>query len=346
MQIICNQEGYGFQNPQLFDVIKAPATILDCTGDGCALAVVNNGLYLCDCEDSWNCHLCGNDMPFNNTFNYGDSLFFHFQQIDLLNIIENDFAYPSRGWDTGTPLCTARIFPCCGEPPIAGIITDYASNYMIGMAKKTKYDGSQENFAYQNIELDSSLIVDALDGLGLPPCFVIIFRFYTDVSGLNFYELCTEPFEMNNCNKSTVKIESSYPSNKRDCNGYYYGTPFQRDDDTLWYLGNSPLAYRNIYRFEGEIEKISESYTKEVIKNTLNPVKSQLCSTYRVASYPLPPYAMNIVANVFNGSPIWINDKVYQIISEISKNNETGRMWLMDTEVQSCCNEIDLSCNT
>ena len=49
-------------------------------------------------------------MPFNNTFNYGDSLFFHFQQIDLLNIIENDFAYPSRGWDTGTPLCTARIF--------------------------------------------------------------------------------------------------------------------------------------------------------------------------------------------------------------------------------------------
>ena len=48
MQIICDQEGYGIQNPQLFDVIKAPATILDCTGDGCALAVVNNGLYLCD----------------------------------------------------------------------------------------------------------------------------------------------------------------------------------------------------------------------------------------------------------------------------------------------------------
>jgi len=60
----------------------------------------------------------------------------------------------------------------------------------------------------------------------------------------------------------------------------------------------------------------------------------------------LPPYAVGIISNAMNGSPVFIDGKSYNIINEITKNNDTGRMWYIDTEVQRCCDELDLSCNT
>jgi len=56
-------------------IVCKEITIIDCGNDGgCNLAVINNGQILCDTAQSYNCNLCGNDLPYFNPFVVGDIL--------------------------------------------------------------------------------------------------------------------------------------------------------------------------------------------------------------------------------------------------------------------------------
>ena len=98
----------------------------DCIGEGytickelkiqncsdCGDLVVNNGLLLCDCGDSWNCHLCANDRPYWNPVERGDLIYFQFQQFDTAN--GDDPNVPgSQGWNS--PFANFTIHKCCDD---------------------------------------------------------------------------------------------------------------------------------------------------------------------------------------------------------------------------------------
>ena len=128
-------------------IICKELQILDCGSGDCDVAVVNNGLYLCDCGDSWNCHLCANDKPYFNPVEQGDELTFQFQQIDTINGIDPNVP-PVSGWDSG--FVTAEIWSCCDdEEPIATMITDFATQYFVGLYPVYNYNGSVDFFSIQ-----------------------------------------------------------------------------------------------------------------------------------------------------------------------------------------------------
>ena len=134
----CVGEGY---------TICKPLQIQNCSD--CGDLIVNNGLLLCDCGDSWNCNLCTNDRPYYNPVNDNDSIFFQFQQFDVLNG-DNPEQPGVNGW--GTASAKFQIFSCCGESQLNYSKTVVLNDY-VGLFETQDYKG---NSTYQNIQFQIS----------------------------------------------------------------------------------------------------------------------------------------------------------------------------------------------
>ena len=190
----------------------------------------------------------------------------------------------------------------------------------------------------QQIELDVDLINALFADQNAHNCFYFKFRFST--GGENYEELCTEPFKFNPCpdvNKS-VMIEADFNDSSKDCFGYYYGLP------SSW-VGTNEFRFVNQYRVQGAFELLAITLDKEIVNKFLVATNVLKCELYRFATIGVPEKIALLIANQFAAKQIFINEKQYQINKELSKNNDVGNQWFLETELKTCDCYRDYSCS-
>ena len=316
-------------------IICTEFSLLDCGDSDCPIAVVNNGFYLCDCKDSWNCNLCGNDLSYWNIVNPGDLLYFQFQQIDNVNG-QNPLVAPVYGWDSG--FCWGELYSCCDDTLITDVITSVSTEFYVGLYEQSDYKGNKSYFNIQQIIFDVKEICSLLERLNLDGCFYFKFYFKKSKTSEDYDELCTEPFRCNPCvsENDTIVIEGTYPNT--DCFGYYYGLPVQ-------WTGTSVFEYVNQYRVKGSFEQISFEINKETVTRQLKTVSSQVCEVWQFRTWGVPRKIAKLISNIFSAKNVYIDGKEFQIEKEINKENEIGSQWFIDTQFKRCNCYTDLTCD-
>jgi hypothetical protein len=141
----------------------------------------------------------------------------------------------------------------------------------------------------------------------------------------------TEPFcPANDCNK-TILITGDYT--KYDCNGNFYGT----------FADGSKSIYKAQLRIYGEVFK--NNYTFEETLVNRHRSRSRMIEKYTVLSNPVPPYIADQMAVCWNSKTLKIDSISYIKATELSKNFDEGNMWIIKTELNRECNEIDFTCD-
>jgi hypothetical protein len=327
-------------------IVCGEIDILSCASNDpanpCSLAVVNNGILLCDCGDSVNCDLCGSDLPYWNPVLGDDSLYFQFQQIDNIDGQDPNGTFLPFGSASG--FVNGFVKDCCSGDYVLDqlgnkkSITAYsAGDHFVGVFPEYDYQGNPTWLNVQTIRIDVGLLlIDLLaqfpDGNG---CFTIEFVFNYGQPA-NAYALCTEPFLWNDCpdKKPTVLLRGDYSG--KDCFNYYYGSEA---------VGTGTFNYVGQYRVNGVLEQTNFEITKEVVGPRSRPVSTEIVENFDLRTYRVPNRVARIVANILSAATVYANGFEYIAEGEVSKNNETGSTWFIEAKLSRIrCQKI-LSCN-
>jgi len=318
-------------------IVCGEINILQCGGtddpnNPCSLAVVNNGMILCDCEDSWNCSPCLSDLPYQNPVIPGDDLYFQFQQIDNLNGQDPNGSFPYGWGDFG--FVNGFIKDCCSGDfltdsfgvPIS--VINYSSQYFVGVFPVTDYKGDT---TWQNIQqividdllsLQNDLLNQFPDGGG---CFYFDWCFnYDDIA--TRYCLCSEPYKFVKCDDTTILLEGVFP--RMDCQRYWYG-------DGAAMVGNgTPITYRNQYRVKGSLELQSYELAKEFVGTLQKTTTSEMNENWLFRTAHVPVRVARMIANIFAAQEVFANGFSYVVEGEIPKNNDLGTHWFIDAKLK------------
>lgn len=327
-------------NNRIFCEVPSPG---DCFGDGyticrtldllncsdCPGLVINNGLLLCDCGDSWNCRLCANDRPFWNVVNDNDEICFQFQQPDKVNGVDPN-APGVNGWGTWANF---KVFRCCDDTEILKVTPSAA---YVGLFEQTNYKGDSTFTSIQQICFSVGQIIDLGFGdFSSDHCFY--FKFYFGNGEEVFEEFCSEPFKLNSCKNSTVLLEGVYPDTVLDCFGYFYGLP-------VWSVG-TPFRYSNKYRVRGSFELNSIEIEKQLVTKYLKAVSSSKCEVYNLKTFGLPEEVTRLISEIYASRDLYVDGLLYQLDGNVEKNNDTGSQWFLESTLKRCDCFPDFSCS-
>jgi hypothetical protein len=319
---------------------------LETTCGVCNGLIATNEFVLCDCNDSWNCNLCGNSLPFWIPYTDDDTFDFQFQQPNKITEVSCE-----HGWlphnlvsPTNGTFASFEIRTCCDDEPLIideEMFEAIVQEHYVGTYNQTDYSGNVTINQIQAIRFNMRSIRLYLEDQGLETCFYFVFRF---VAGRNclgntedINEYCSEPFKNVVCNADTAYqvAESIYP--KKDCFSYYYGLDYNIGQGT-------PFQYSNRIRIPGFFEQTSFTITKEVISTTLKTTMSQNSEMWQLKTTHLPQTFVKYLVNVFSGKNVFINGEEYQVQGEINRNNDSGLQWYLDVNFEKIdCNK-SLTC--
>lgn len=316
-------------------IISKELQIVACGAGGCDLATINDGTILCTEDQSWNCNLCGNDLPFYIPIGREDYFQFQFQQIDPFNGIRWLFnpTYGQYGWTT---VMDAYVRDCCtgnyildgsGNPKSAA---NYISgNYsLFGAYVTTNWQNIAQTTNIQQFQFYSNGIWNDLSTQYNSDCFYFEFRFYDTTGG--YTTLYTEPYKFVYC-KNTLYISGAY--NSKDCNGYYYGTDFKYNPGISF-----PFAYNNARRFYASLERIGFSIEKELVGNTLKTTSTTVTEKFLLRTERLSERMAMYLVNLLASEQVMIDGEIYVCDGDINKNNEVGNQWFIEASLrkQNC----------
>lgn len=316
-----------------------------CGAGECDYLIIDNGLVLCNLDNSWNCNLCANDVPFFIPFEENDTFDFQFQQTDYFGSNPCD-----HGWlptdllsPSNTAFASFEIRACCNDAPLTidqTIFDEIVPNHYVGEFTSTNFAGAQVTSSVQQIRFDLSKIAENMVIQNLDPCFYIIFNFIGTTECLpnteNTNQFFSEPFRALACRERTNVVQSFYP--RFDCFGHYYGGNFSAGK-------GGAFSYSNRIRIPSSFERTNFTITKETIGATLRTTAAQTCENWLLRTPNLPEKFVKYLVNVFAGPNVYVNFETYQIQGDINKNNETGSQWFLEAEFQNCDCDKSLTCS-
>lgn len=342
-QIFCDQTAnvcLTFTDPGSRTICQ-PVKIADCSGGLCPDAVINNGLLLCTQDTSWNCNLCANDLPYFNPVSTTDELDFQFQQFDDLNSNGAITSY-TFGWNTGA--CNVYLKDCCTDeyleesPGVPKSIVDYCTQYYVSQFGQIQYNNIVDLKDIQAIRIPiANFYADFQAAFPGSDCFYFEFQFYFGGVTTNIY---TEPYKFVNC-ENTLVIESDYP--KLDCNNYWYGGVYLQVLGNK-YIGN-PFFYSNKIRIPAYIERTSFEITKEFLGLKLTTKTSQMTENFQLLTERVPERIALLLANILTGEKVYIGNGEFVVSGSVSKNNEIGNQWFIESELKRINCALTFSCN-
>ncbi len=306
-------------------IAKTVIRVLDCSSN----LIVNESCY------SWNYNHCPGDKEYCNPFIAGDKIY-------------KQFYGPQGKYST----ILVQVFNSANNEEI---ILDYPF--------LTIEDGIDANLiAYKNIIIDT-IDFDNID------CFYLRIKAYMciieEVEDINDFEACvedlmeqgktetqaiescldgfcdsasidlaySEPYCKIECEQESLLIEGYYP--KYDCNGNYYGA----------FSEAQPVnSYKTQIRILGEINPVDNNIEVTFINN--NKRKSaQNFVTHNIRGHEkFPYYVIQKIANIFASRKVFVDEVEYINSIKISKNNEQGKMWILDENITTTCGNVDFSC--
>lgn len=302
----------------------------------CGLTVINNGLILCDDTDSWNCNLCPNDLPYYNPVVLGDPFMFQFQQWDYIN-----GQYPwvgIAGWGT---MAEAQVYDCCTDTLIAGDVLSFAFEDFVGIYNTVGYNGLDNWTNIQQVSLDLTTIYN--NGMAVNPdwdgCFYIKFIFY-DAGGLPINTFYTEQFKFESC-ENTILLEGVY--GRKDCFGYYYGNPTANPNN--WAGVGNPFQYRNTYRVKGSFELDGFEINKNFVGTRQFTANTERIENWIFRTNRLPPRVARLISNILAAETVYVDGRDYIASGTITKNNETGNQWFLESQLKRVTCSQTTSCD-
>lgn len=315
---------------------------------GCGPLAVGNGLVLCECSDSWNCNLCGNDTAFYVPFVPGDLYTFQFQQPIA---VKQEPGQPGLGWtypglespfDEG--VCNFEVLSCCGDKPLRiseiELFNTIVAQAFVGSFEQAAYNGEVTTVPIQQLQLDLGAIYEAMQSQGLGDCFYFKFCFADRATALPQGEaicFCSEPFKLLPCEfkGQSVVVASQYGN--QDCFGLYYGNQATAN----W---GQAFAYQNTIRVPAAFEQVNFNLTKTIIETSNKTTGSQVCENWVLNSYALPQRFVKLLATIFAGANVTVEGVEYQTQGEIAKNNELGTRWFIEQNFEHCECSNNLTC--
>ena len=310
-----------------------------CAGGGlpgdCTATVVNNGLILCEPEDSWNCNLCGNDLPYFTPVRDTDPFMFQFQQWDYVNGQSPSINPISGVWGQGAgwgASVNGAVYDCCTDAVIGGDLPSYAIQQFVGMYEVVTYNGLGQWTNIQQISLDLAAIKNAGESqiVNWDGCFYIKFFFY-DSNGQVIREFTTEPFKFEKCDPdNTIFLEGV--NSKKDCFGYYYGNPAANPNN--WIGIGVPFQYRNTYRVKGSFELVGFEINKEFVGIRQFTANTETSENWFLRTNRVPPRVARLISAILASDIVYVEGLDYIASGTITKNNEIGNMWFLESQLK------------
>jgi hypothetical protein len=144
----------------------------------------------------------------------------------------------------------------------------------------------------------------------------------------------SEPYCKIECEQDSILIEGYYP--KYDCNGNFYGE-FSSTQKTN--------SYKTQIRILGEVGPVDNNIEVTFI-NTTKRKTAQNFVTHNIRGHEkMPYYVIQKIANIFASQKVYVDGVEYLNGIKISKNNEQGKMWILDENITTTCGEVDFSCD-
>jgi hypothetical protein len=318
----------------------------------CSLIVINNGLLLCDGDDSWNCHLCANDLPYFNPLRNTDPLMFQFQQFDYINGQSPIFNWSlAAGWGT---MVTGTIYDCCTDDVIVQDVLNVSTKDFVGIYATKNYNGTLNWKNIQMIEFDVAAIEN--QGIGTIPnwdgCFYFKFFFF-DSNANVVREITSEPFKFEKCDPdNTIFLEGVY--NKSDCFQYFYKPDFPSIQvqqgpilNTISpYIGiGTPFQYRNTYRVKGSFELSGFEINKEFVGIRQFTANTETAENWLFRTNRLPARVARLIRNILAADTVYVESIDYIASGTITKNNEIGNQWFLESQLKRVQCSSTNSCN-
>jgi len=275
--------------------------------------------------DTWNCNLCGADMPFFAPFLRGDIMPLQTNFADAFN---TDPTNPTYGFKTtiATDFYVMVELQDANGATISSLIDTFADTYYVGYSEKW---GSVQTF----------FINTGYFPVGLK-CFRLKITYYKfdQISSAKVIErvLYSEYYrEYTNCGP-TILIESTYQG--MDCYGNIY------DLFAVSVGAGTTNAYYNSIRIEGEIEFTGNDESADIATDLGKVVRRTILSNYRINSGIAAPYFARMLDRVVRGSTVTINGEQYKNFV-FEKNNDQSRMWVIDLTFEKECRLDNRGCN-
>lgn len=143
----------------------------------------------------------------------------------------------------------------------------------------------------------------------------------------------SDPYCKIECGQESLLIEGFYPA--YDCHGNYYGE-FTKDQ---------PInSYKIQIRIMGEVSPTDNNVEVTFINNTKRKTAQNFVTHNLRGHEKVPYYVIQKIANIFASQKVYIDGIEYLNGIKISKNNEQGKMWIIDENITTTCGEVDFSC--
>lgn len=306
----------------------------------CDLTVINNGLILCTPNDSWNCNLCPNDLPYWNPVVIGDPFMFQFQQFDLVNGVSPNFNWSTaQGWGISP---VVEIYDCCTDTLISDDETLFSIQDFVGIYNNVGYNGVPN---WKNIQ-QASFDLNAIYQLGIAAipnwdkCFYLKFTFYSS-TGATINVFTTEPYKFVDCDE-TVILEGVF--SKKDCFEYWR----YKDDNppsTIFKSDKPYFQYRNTYRIYGSFELVGFEINKEFVgvkQYTANIEREEI---WLLRTNRLPERVVRLISGILASEYVYVNNRDYISVGTIDKNNDIGSQWFLESQLKRVTCSKTSSCD-
>jgi len=276
-------------------------------------------------SDTWNCNLCGADMPFFAPFLRGDIIPLQTNFADTFN---TDPSNPTYGFSTSISAyfyVMVELQDASGVT-ISSFVDTFADTYYVGYSEKW---GSVQTWFVNTGYFPTTL-----------KCWRLKVTYYTfdQITLLKTVErvLFTEYYrEYDNCGP-TVLIESSYSG--MDCYGNIY------DLFAVSVGAGTTQPYYNSIRIEGEVEFTGNDENADITTDLGKVVRKTILSNYRINSGLAAPYFARMLDRVVRGSSVTIDGVEYKNWT-FGKNNDASRMWIIDLTFEKECRLDSRNCN-
>lgn len=279
--------------------------------------------FIYDEADSWNCNLCGSDLPFFTPYISGDVIPFQTRFVDNYNQPQSILTTGFRTSLGGPYFVMVEVIDCC-DNVISKFVDEFCDEFYIGYSIET---GSIQTFFINT-------------GLINVNCFKlrITFQKIDPITSLPVIDriIYSEYFkEISECGyNETVLIESTY--SQFDCNGLFYGQL-----TNVLGVGNSP--YYNSIRLFGNVEFTGDS--ESVTENDRNIIISKtITKNYKVISSVYPPYYVKKLSQTVRGNNVTVNGISYQNYTYDQKPDDS-RMFAIDLSFDNICRIDNRKCD-
>lgn len=308
-------------------IAKRVIRVLDCSTD----VIENNSCLL------WNVSRCPNDKDYCNPFIVGDKIYQQFvHPLDYYQYLFLEVINVATGLPIGVGVYTTEAGEDANGRNYLNVIVDTSTfeNIPCFYTKITGFKSNEFKICMRtddNAEVFESCVADLItQGKTETEAILICLP---SICPDTLQEIYSEPYCVIECEQESLLIEGYFP--KHDCNGNYYA-PFVGSPTTNSFIQQ--------IRIMGEVNPTDNNVevifvNKTVRKSAQNYISHQLRGHEKV-----PYYVIQKIANIFASKKVTIDGTEYNGTIKLSKNNEQGKMWVIDESITTTCGEVDFSC--